>query len=184
MHSLSRNSHSKLIIFMNCLNKGFKKEIWYLHVLRHSGEVFIQLFHFFNKFHMFLKPLSWKLASAQLPCLDGNLWLNKPWIFDSGFSGTPVWEIVTDSIYLVKRYDYKSLSQTSLLVVVHLWPAVPTDANKTDGMARFKSASSITWRKKTKLGIQKQTNRVWVLLILDYPKNIFFLFLTQQVTYT
>ena len=71
MHSLSRNSHSKLIIFMNCLTGSPTKDS------RRRYDIF-------NKFHMFLKPLSWKLASAQLPCLDGNLWLNKPWIFNSG----------------------------------------------------------------------------------------------------
>lgn len=114
MHSLSRNSHFKLIIFMNCLchwkpNKGFKKEIWYLHVLRHSGAVFIQLFHFFNKFHMFLKPLSWKLASAQLPCLDGNLWLNKPWIFNSGL----LWHTCLRNSY------WQYLSQWKDMIINH-----------------------------------------------------------------
>lgn len=39
---------------------------------------------------------------------------------------------------------------TSLRVVVHLWPAVPTDANSTDGMARSKSASFITLKENYK----------------------------------
>lgn len=33
---------------------------------------------------------------------------------------------------------------TSLLALVHLWPAVPTAAKKIAGIAKFKSASSIT----------------------------------------
>lgn len=42
---------------------------------------------------------------------------------------------------------------TNLRVVVHRCPAVPTDANKTDGMASSKSASFITDRKKKQLYI-------------------------------
>ena len=58
---------------------------------------------------MFLKPLSWKLASVQLPCLDGNLWLNKPWIFNSGL----LWHTCLRNSY------WQYLSQWKDMIVNH-----------------------------------------------------------------
>lgn len=114
MQSLSRNSHSKLIIFMNCLTGSPTKDSRRRYdISMYSGiqgqSSYNCKFHFFNKFHMFLKPLSWKLASAQLPCLDGNLWLNKPWIFNSGL----LWHTCLRNSY------WQYLSQWKDMIINH-----------------------------------------------------------------
>ena len=104
---LSRNNHSKLIIFMNCLTGSPTKDSRRRYdISMYSGNqgqssynCFTFLTNFTCSWNFYHENLHLHSFHALMAICDST----NPEFLIQASSGTPVWEIVTDSIYLSEK---------------------------------------------------------------------------------